>query len=301
MPYRVSDQVVKTNYTDRINAQRTRLNVLQERITTGKRINRPSDDPSGAAAVIKLRTSQTEIDQFKRSAAFANQRLAGADTAINNYQSILERVRTLTTQGLSGTASQEAKNALATEIDALRGRILNLANSKYNDEYLFGGSRQNAPPFDPTTAAPAAAPATAQRIQIEPGASALAVGVTAETVFSDATATIFEDLTAATAALRGTGDPAADRATLENTMSRLATYRDLTAQAHAQVGASMNITELALARLGEDSLSYEGRINAIEGDDFAATAVELAETQSALEAALKVAASTGKKSLFDYI
>ena len=37
----------------RINAQRSRLSVLQERLSTGKRINRPSDDPSGAEAVIK--------------------------------------------------------------------------------------------------------------------------------------------------------------------------------------------------------------------------------------------------------
>jgi flagellar hook-associated protein 3 FlgL len=301
MTYRVGDNAVKSNFTARINAQRSRLSVLQERITTGKRINRPSDDPSGASAVIKLRTSQTEIEQFKRSAAYANQRLTGADDSLSSYETILERVRTLVAQGVSDTSTPEAKNALATEIDALRSRILNIANGKYGDDYLFGGSRQNAPPFDPVTAAPAATAATPQYLQIEPGANALAVGVTAETVFSDATATVFQDLTTASAALRGTGDPVADRASLNQTMSRLAVYRNQVSVAHAQVGASMNITDIAQSRLSDDFLSFEERIGAIENDDFAATAVELSETESALEATLQVAANTGKKTLFDYL
>lgn len=295
MTYRIASQNVKNNLTDRINTQRSRIALLQERVTTGKRINRPSDDPAGAAAVIKLRTSQTEIDQYKRSAAFADQKLTGSDTALSSYENILERVRTLTVQGLADTTTQEGKNAIATEIDSLRTRILNVANSKYNDEYLFGGSRQSSPPFDPSTAAPNATPATAQYIQIEPGANAIPVGVTAEAVFSDATATIFQDLTAAVTALRGTGNPTADRTTLEGTMARLAVYRDRVSQAHAQIGASMNNTELAQSRLTDDSLSYQDRIDKIEGDDFAASAVELAQTQSALEATLQVAANTGKK------
>jgi flagellar hook-associated protein 3 FlgL len=301
MSNRVADSTNRSSLAERINIQRSRMSILQERITTGKRINRPSDDPAGAAAVIKLRTSQTEIEQFKRSTASANQRLTSADDAISSYQEVLDRVHVLVTQGKSDTTPQEAKNALATEIDALRGRILTIANSKYNDEYLFGGSRQTSPPFDPTTEAPNATPALVQRIQIEPGANAIAVGVTAETVFSDATATIFEDLTNAAAALRGTGDPVADKATLNATMSRLTVYGDMVEVAQAQIGANMKVTEVAADRLGEDFLSFEERIGSIEGDDFAASAVEYAEAKSALEATLEVSAASGRKTLFDYI
>lgn len=300
MAYRVADSTSRNTNTERINTQRSRLSAIQERIASGKRINRPSDDPSGAAAVIRLKTSQTEIEQFKRSADFAGQRLTAADDALSGYQNILEHVKTLVSQGLSDTASQSAKNALATEIEALRGRILNVANTKYEDEYLFGGSRQNAPPFDPTTAAPNPNPAAPQFIQIEPGANAIAVGITAETVFSDANANIFTDLTNAISALRGTGNPTTDRTTLENSFARLETYKNLVAVAHSQIGGNMNITDMAKSRLTEDSLSYAERIDAIEGDDFAASALELAETQNALEGTLKMIAQ-GRRSLFDFL
>lgn len=300
MSYRITDSLNSANTTARINTQRGLLNVLQERISSGKRINRPSDDPAGAELVLKLRTSQTEIDQFKRSAVTANQKLVAADDALGGYENILDRVKTLVTQGLSGTATPQAKNALATELQSLRERILNTANSKYGDEYLFGGTRQDAPPVDPTTAAPAATPATSQYIQIEPGTNAIAVGVTAETVFTDASSDIFTDLDAAITALRGTGNEAADRTRLENSMSRLKIYSDAAVTAHAKIGANMNITEIAQDRLTGDYQSLDERANEIEGADFAETAVNLAEAQRALDATLQVAAN-GRRTLFDFL
>ena len=300
MTYRVTDSLNSANSAARINSQRGLLNVLQERIASGKRINRPSDDPNGAEVVIKLRTSQTEIEQFKRSAASANQKLTASDDALNGYENILDRVKTLVAQGLSGTATQTARESLATEIGSLRERILNTANSKSGDEYLFGGSRQNEPPFDPATATASATAANARYIQIEPGTNAIAVGVTAEAVFGDANSDIFKDLDAAIAALRGTGDDAADHTTLETTMSRLKIYADSASVAHAKIGANMNITELAQEHLTGDYQSLDERANEIEGADFAETAVKLAEAQRALDATLQVTAN-GRRSLFDFL
>lgn len=298
MNFRVTDN--NSTLSSRINTQRSRLNILQERISTGKRINRPSDDPGGAEMVLNLRTSLKEIEQFGRSAQTANHKLTAADDALSGFENLVERVRTLVAQGLSDTTTQEARNSLATEIESLRERILNLANSKYGDEYLFGGTRQNAPPFDPTTAAPNATPAVPQHIQIEPGANAIAAGVTAETIFSDAASTIFTDLTNAANALRGTGDTNVDRVTLQNTMTRLGIYADLATVAHARVGANMNSSELALERLTSVSLSLEERAASIENADFAETALALADTERSLEATLQVA-GRGRRSLFDYL
>ncbi|MET0752715.1 MAG: flagellar hook-associated protein FlgL [Pyrinomonadaceae bacterium] len=300
MTYRITDSFSSANTTARINSQRSLLGVLQERISSGKRINRPSDDPSGAEMVLKLRTSQAEIEQFKRSAGSVNQKLTAADDTLSSYENVLDRVKTLMAQGLSDTTTQAAKNALATEIQSLRERILSTANTKSGDEYLFGGTRQNAPPFDPANANPASTPTNPQYVQIEPGANAIASGVTAETIFADATSTIFADLDAAVSALRGTGNAATDHATLENTMSRLKIYSDAASLAHAKIGANMNITEIAQERLSGDFLSLDERANDIEGDDFAETALKLAEAQRSLDATLQVAAN-GRRSLFDFL
>lgn len=300
MNIRVSDNSTAARFTSRVNAQRNRLEILQEQLASGKRINRPSDDPTGAEAVIKLKTSQTEIQQFQRTTLTAQQKLTAADDTLSGYENLLQRVRTLVTQGLSDTATQTAKNALATEIDSLRGRILNVANTNYNGEYLFGGTRQNVPPFDQTTAVPAATPTAAQYIQIEPGTSAVAVGVTADSFLSDTTSDIFTDLTNAVNALRGTGDAAVDRTTLETTMSRMSIYNDLANVAHTVIGANMNATEIAQENLTTGFQSLSDRISAIEEIDFAETALNLTETQRNLEAILQVAGQQ-KRSLLDFL
>jgi flagellar hook-associated protein 3 FlgL len=292
--------MTSSNFASRINAQRSRLSVLQERLATNKRINRPSDDPAGAEAVLNLRTSQTEIEQFKRNAGAVDQRLVAADDSLTGYEGILERVRTLVSQGLSDTTTQTAKNSIATELDALKARILSAANAKYGDSYLYGGTRQNVPPFDPVTGAPAATPSSAQYVQIEPGANAIASGVTAESTFSDATSNIFADLTAASAALRGTGNPVADKATLNNTMVRVQVYSDQASLSHAMIGANMRVTEISIDRLNNDSASFDQRASSIEDADFAETALEVSNSQSALEATLQTAAA-GRHSLFDYL
>ncbi len=297
---RITEQTTSSNLSSRINRQRNQLSVLQERLASGKRINRPSDDPNGASAAFNLRTSLGEIEQYKRTAESSNQKLSATDESLNGYQNILDRVKSLVTQGLSGTATQEAKNAVATEIEALRGRILNVANSKFGDEYLYGGTRQNVPPFDQTTATPAAAPTARQFVQLEPGTNAVAVGTTANTVFADANSTIFTDLTNAVNALRGTGNPANDRTALENTISRLSVYSNLAQIAHAENGAAAKVTELAQDRLNSDSLSFETRLNDIESADFAETAVGLSEAQRGLEATLQVAANN-RRSLLDFL
>jgi len=300
MTFRVADSTSSANFTSRINSQRTRLSSLQEQLSSGKRINRASDDPAGAEAVINLRTSQTEIGQFQRSALSASQKLTATDDALNGYLSMLERVQTLNAQGLSDTSTQQTRDYIATELESMQSRFLRVANSKNGDEYLFGGTRQDIPPFDPVTFTPAATPSTAQYSQIEPGANAIAVGTTAEAFFSDATSNIFTDLTSAITALRGTGNEAADRLTLENTMTRLGVYRELASTVQAKIGVNMNAADIAMDNLNNTALSFEQRISAIEDADFAKTAVDMTDAQRSLDATLQVVAK-GRRSLFDFL
>ena len=300
MNLRIVDSTSNSDLRSRINMQRGRIGVLNERIATGKRINRPSDDPGGTQKVLNLRTSQVEIEQFKSNAHAASQKLTFADDSLNGYETILERVRTLVAQGMSDTGTPTTQASIAAEIESLRGRALNVANMKNGNEYIFGGTRQIAPPFDPVTAAPAATPTTAQYVQIEPGTNAIAVGVTANNIFADATSNIFTDLDAAIAALRGTGNAAADRATLESTMGRLSVYRDQVTSAHATVGANMNATDLALDNLTMSSLALDERASSIEDADYAETALGLADAQRNLDAILQIAAR-GTRSMFDFM
>lgn len=300
MTNRVPDSITAKEVSAMINSQRKQLNVLQERITTGKRINRASDDPVGAGAILRLKTSKTEIEQFRRSAEAANQKLAIADGVLNNYSGLLDRVRTLVSQGSGDTTPPESKNILAVEIDSLRSAILRVANSQSNDEFVFGGTRQSSPPYDELTGAPNPAPTAPRFIQIEPGTNAIASGVIAEDIFAHDGSDIFADLEAAADALRGTGDAAADKATLENVLVRLSAYADISAVTQAKVGTNMALSDIAKDRLNNDSFNLDSQIGAVENDDLADSAIRFNEAQTALEATLQIAARS-QRNLLDFL
>ncbi|MEJ7713942.1 MAG: hypothetical protein WKF84_29875 [Pyrinomonadaceae bacterium] len=65
---------------------RNRIATAQQQIASGKRINRPSDNPQGAAAVISLRTTQAEIDQMKRNAGTAGDTLLATDVDVDAWR-----------------------------------------------------------------------------------------------------------------------------------------------------------------------------------------------------------------------
>lgn len=300
MPFRITEAATSAMYSARITASRQQLAVAQERVSSGKRINRPSDDPLGAASVIRLRTSQAEIEQFKRNAAAAGDSLQFADGALNDYELLLDRARALVTQGASDTTSADARKIIATELEGLSARILSVANSRSDDTYIFGGTRQDASPFD-ATGAPTASPSSKAFVQIEPNAPPLASGVTSESVFADVNGNIFGALAATAAALRGTGDAAADRATLNSAPGRLASFSDLASVARAQLGASLQNVEAAGERMGRNYLALEESAGRIEGADLAESALQLAQSQQALEATLQASANTGRRSLLDFL
>lgn len=300
MPFRVTDSINNSNLIAQIGRQRQRLSVAQEQVSSGRRINRPSDDPAGAEAVIRLRSTQVELEQYRRSAGAAGDKLTNADSLVNDFQLKLDRVRTVLAQGVSDTTTQDARNALATEIDSLRQQILNLANSTSNGEYVFGGTRQNVSPFD-SAGNPAATPTQTQQQQIEPNATPIATGVIAESVFSDATGTIFAELTNAAAALRGTGNPAADRTTLQGVQSRIAVFASQSNDAQGRIGANQQHVSDVLTRLDRTHFALEESAQNIEGVDLAEAAIAFTEAQTALEATLQTSARFGRRSLLDFL
>ncbi|HYJ46770.1 MAG TPA: hypothetical protein VEV81_09165, partial [Pyrinomonadaceae bacterium] len=280
---------------------RQRLSVAQEQLSSGKRINRPSDDPVGAGAVLRLRTSQNIVKQYQESVGTVKDRLLVADGALDSYEQWLDRARSTLTQGASDLTSTAGRAVAATEIDSLRAQILSVSNLRSDEQYVFGGTRQDVPPFDPATNAPAATATTVPLVQLEPDGTPVAVGVTADTVFSDANGTIFQTLTDVAAALRGTGNAAADKATISAGLDRLGDFSELSSIARTHLGTNINSTEAASDRLSQASLSYESSLESVEGTDFVATALDLTNSENALNASLQASAHAGRRSLIDFL
>lgn len=302
MPFRVTDGSTSARLSSQVAATRQRIEAAQERVATSKRINRPSDDPVGTEAVVRIRTTQTTIDKFRRSAGSATTTLNTADTVLESYQQLLDRATTAVQEGASGASGVSGREALAAELEGLRTRAIATANTRAVDtRYIFGGTRQNVPPVDPTTGAPAAGATSRAQLQLEPGGSPVEIGTIAEPIFNSPSGTVFDTLARAAAALRGTGDQAADRATINSTLVQLEDFSGRATSARIQVGVGLSRVDIASQRLDQDYLSLETNVEMLEAADFAEAATDLVEEQRSLEAILQASSRGNRRTLIDFL
>ncbi len=144
---RVSDRMFFNAMTDRMQFQNAQLFRTQEQLSTGKKINRPSDDPIGQAAIIKNDKTLSEVDQFLRNISEADTTLSIGESTLQSIENQLLRARELAIQAANDTNSLVDRAYIASEVRQLYDQIVAVANTSQGGRYIFAGTETAAPPF----------------------------------------------------------------------------------------------------------------------------------------------------------
>ena len=124
-----------------------RYSRLQQEVASGRRINRPSDDPAGALRVLPLRNDLRDLEQLGNNVALARETLNLGASALEDGSALMSRVRELSMQAANSTISRGDRASLAGEMDQLLGQLLSLGNSRRGERFLFGGTESGSAPF----------------------------------------------------------------------------------------------------------------------------------------------------------
>jgi len=144
---RISSQQIFSGGISRLQDLNSSLNQTQEQISTGKRVNKPSDDPVAAARILKLDQELSRIETYQRNAGLAENRLQQEESTLAGSVDIIQRVRELTVQAGNGSLSANDRKSISSEIKERLGQLAQTANTRdASGEYLFSG-------FQGTTAA----------------------------------------------------------------------------------------------------------------------------------------------------
>ncbi|HEU5270287.1 MAG TPA: flagellar hook-associated protein FlgL [Jatrophihabitans sp.] len=136
-----------------LQASAGRLSALQQQLSSGRQITKPSDDPTGTVSALQLRSQLKQLTQYQASATDALGWLTTVDSAYSSISSQLQQVRTLVLQGMNtGTNSATSNQALAQQVDQARSSLLALANASYLGRPVFGGTTAGTVAFDNTGA-----------------------------------------------------------------------------------------------------------------------------------------------------
>src|SRR5678815_4680288 len=144
---RVTPSMQDRNFLENINRTKTRLDKAQEQITTGKRVNRFSDDPFAASQSNRIAALTSTNDQFIANNELLRSKLELTDSTLQSLVQTMDSARTAAAQALSGTTTPESRAALAESVGSARAQALSSANAKFNGLYLLAGTLSTDPPF----------------------------------------------------------------------------------------------------------------------------------------------------------
>lgn len=119
----------------------------QKNIASAKRINKPSDDPTGMRMVLNHRTSKSQITQYQRNIDQADSWLLLGDGALSEIESALERAVEVAMTQASDTYSASERTSAALEVESIFDQIMQSANTKIGDRSIFAGTRTDSTPF----------------------------------------------------------------------------------------------------------------------------------------------------------
>ncbi len=282
------------------------LTQLQDQMSSGKAIRRPSDDPARVISALDYRAQLRRAEQFERNATDAKNWLDTADTAMTTAQGYLQRARDLVLQGLNGAADLRARDAVAKEIEELRDGLLQLARTQYQNRGIFNGTSTFTAVYDAQyryLGDPAEA-ATGESVArpVAPGVD-LRVNTTAPEIFGRFDGTdpydgnIFQVLTQIAADLRDPAGPEGARRGLDG----IDRVRSTMAGVQAELGARARRLDDVIARAADVTLELRSSLAEVEDIDLPRTLIQVKQQEMAYQAALSVTAKVVQPSLVDFL
>lgn len=318
MSMRVTQSMMNTQLLRNISNNLGRMNNLQNQLSTGKRINAPSDDPIGITFALRYRSELGANDQYTKNVDSAISMLQYTDTTIGQAGDVMQRVREILVQGANGTYEQTSLDSIKTEISQLYNQMIEIGNSQFNGKQVFNGEQTDDKPYSVMTLEqpidPLAVPPQQKAynnatdngsIQYELAAGmTMGVNLTGNEVFGDPIASdmdtssdnVFQLLRRAYDML-STGDQTG----ISNLIGQVDTRMSTMLTKRAEIGARVNRIEIIQNRLSDIGINLQTVQSKTEDADMSMVITNMKTEENVYQASLSVGAQLIRPSLVDFL
>jgi len=272
----------------------------QERMSTGKKVNRPSDDPSGTSQIMSVMTDLDSNRQYLRNVDDGLSWLNQADAAMGNATSLLQQARQIAVQGGNDTLTGDDRKLLAKQVDNLIDGLVDVGNTTIGGKYIFGGTEISNPPFersggsinfngnnDPIWRAVF----YSSEVQVNTGGEELFL----TSPDGGSTPSIFSTLFRLYDAL-DSGTPSID-----TVLGELDVCLDWLMQKRVTMGARTTRLENLQSQMQDNEVRMTGVLSNLQDSDIARATIEFQQKQLSYQAALSAGARMLQTSLLDYL
>ncbi len=292
---RITQGMLVQDSLERLRVRLAQLQAAQVRLSSGKVVRRPSDDPGRMSSVLGLRALQRAKEQHARNAQDGATWVALADSQLRAAADSLQRARELAVRAASTTSPTE-RAAIAAELGSIRDGLVAIANARNGEQGLFAGTATSPAVTNVGGTWTYTGDGTRVVRRVGDGED-VTVSVTADEVFGFTAGrdvfTMLEDL----ASLVTAGDAGAVGAAIGEVDAALGRVLD----GLAEIGAAGNRIERAQARLADEQLALTGELSGIEDADLAEAVMELQLQEVAYRATLGAMSQVLQPSLVDFL
>ena len=274
----------------------------QEKLSSGKQINRPSDDPSGTRKVLGLRTEELQVQQFLDNTATAKEQMSLTSNALESIDELFAKIKELTVQANNDTLGQAERETIANELDELTESVLQYANTENNGRYIFSGTKTLTAAFTATRDSSGNILSVSYngnneeiKYQIGPN-SFIQVNLPGGKLFQDNK--IFSTLISLKDALKATPFDSSAFSILRNTLE---TATDALSTEITKNGAKSNRLDLTAHSLESSQTALKELIANTEDADVASLIMNLKHQESVLQSSLKTGAMVIQQTLLDFL
>lgn len=291
-----------------INQMGLRLETLRNTAASGKKLNRPSDDPAAIRPVLDTRTQIRATERYLNTMGTALDKMQALDGHLGHVENILVRVKELAINSINGSLSQQDQETLAQQVSAMKAELLDAANAQVDGKYIFAGFEEATRPFEPNPAYDPADPASrpilyggdshATSLEIAPGET-IQVGLTGNNLFmaeGSGGIDLFNVLTRIEEAMRS-NDPAA----VSTQLTALDKGADQARSQRGLMGNNAQRVETAMGHLEEVKIDLQQLLSRYEDADIIDTLTRLTQQETAFEAALNVTAKVSRLSILNFL
>lgn len=294
MSLRVTQGMMQAQLLRNISNNTRNMDHIENELSTGKKINKPSDDPVGITYALRYRSEISLNEQYQRNIDAAKSNVDHTDTVLGSLTDVVQRVNELTVQGVTGTNPQSAMDAISLEIQQLGTEVISIGNDQLNGKYTFNGQMTDVKPY---TTGLESTDTGEVKYQLGSGVT-LPVNITGNEVFGSST-----DPDNLTAVINGLSAAftAGDQTTAKSFMSKLTSRLDKILQARSETGARSNRVDLMDSRLKDLNLNLNDLSGKTEDADMAEVITKLNTAQNVYTASLSSGAKIIQPSLMDYL
>jgi len=144
---RITNNIMSRAQFDGLSAAMAALDKAQSQVTSGKRLQVASDDPTAAMQVMNSDSALRALDQYRTNVQMASSRVSTEDSVLQQIGDLVTRAKELAVSQATGTANSQTRSVANAEVQQLFAQAIDLGNTKFGNEYMFGGDQSQTAPF----------------------------------------------------------------------------------------------------------------------------------------------------------